>query len=102
MEYLHMQHPIDGINHNVTMTGVPVMLTALDANGNYQDIGTVTTDPHYGTFCKTWTPPIEGDYKIIASFTGGDSYGSSDASTAITVSAPAATFTTQTEVSVPD
>ena len=97
-----MQHPIDGIYHNVTMTGVPVTLTALDANGNYQDIGTAITDPYYGTFSKTWAPPIEGDYKIIASFTGDDSYGSSAASTAISVGAPVATSTAIHEVIVPD
>ena len=34
MEYLHMQHPIDGLDHNLTMTGVPVTLTAIDPNGN--------------------------------------------------------------------
>ena len=95
MEYLHMQRPIDGLNHNVAMTGVPVFLTAIDSNGNSIDIGTVTTDAYYGTFSKSWTPPNEGDYKIIASFAGDDSYGSSSAATAISVSAtPIATATT--------
>jgi hypothetical protein len=102
MEYLHVQHPIDGIYHNITMTGVPVTLTALDANGNYQDIGTVITDPYYGTFSKTWAPPIEGDYKIIASFTGDDSYGSSAASTEISVGASVATSAAPQQDIVPD
>ena len=31
-----MQLPIDGIYHNVTMTGVPVILTAIDSNGNHK------------------------------------------------------------------
>lgn len=85
MQYLHFQYPIDGIYHNETMTGVPVLLTALDSNGNSIDIGTVITDAYYGTFSKSWIPPEEGDYKIIASFAGDDSYGSSSAATAISV-----------------
>ena len=35
MEYLHMSAPIDGIYHNVTITGVPVSIDAKDPNGNY-------------------------------------------------------------------
>jgi len=85
MEYLHMQQPIDGIWHNITLTGVPVSLTAIAADGSYIDIGTVTTDAYHGTFACPWTPPNEGMYRIIASFAGDDSYGSSSASTAVSV-----------------
>ena len=93
MEYLHMQHPIDGYNHDVTMTGVPVTLTAIDEKGTYINIGTATTSAYYGTFEMAWTPPAEGTYKIIASFAGDDSYGSSGASTAVSVGpAPANTI----------
>jgi hypothetical protein len=90
MEYLHMQHPIDGIWHNETITGVPVTLTAIDEDGNYVDIGTTTTNGYYGTFAHAWTPSEEGIYKIIASFEGDDSYGSSGASTYVTVGPAAA------------
>jgi PQQ-like domain len=102
MEYLHMQFPIDGTWHNVTMTGVPVVLTALDENGNPTDIGTVTTDAYYGTFEKAWTPPAEGTYKIIASFTGDDSYGSSGAATAISVGPAQEQITIPEQVTPPD
>lgn len=85
MEYLHMQLPIDGMWHNVTMTGVPVTLTALDENNNPTTIGTAITSAYYGTFEFAWTPPKEGTYKIIASFAGDDSYGTSGASTAVSV-----------------
>ena len=85
MEYLHMQMPQDGLWHNETLTGVPVSLTAIDSNGNVVDIGTVTTSGYYGTFEMAWTPSAEGTYKIIASFMGDDSYGSSGASTAVSV-----------------
>ncbi len=90
MEYLHMQIPIDGMYHNVTMTGIPVTLTAIDSSGKVINIGTVTSSAYYGTFEMAWTPPTEGTYKIVASFAGDDSYGSSGAATAIAVN-PAAT-----------
>jgi hypothetical protein len=100
MEYLFMQHPIDGLNHNVTMTGVPVSLTAINENGGYTNIGTVTTSAYYGTYEMAWTPPAEGTYKIIASFAGDDSYGSSAAATAVTVG-PAPTQITIPEQPAP-
>ena len=75
-------------------------LTALDSNGNSENIGTVTTDGYYGTFSMTWTPPIAGNYKIIASFAGDDSYGSSSAATTISVGAAAATPTSPTPTTV--
>jgi outer membrane protein assembly factor BamB len=94
MEYLHMQHPIDGYWHNLTITGVPVALTAIGEDGDFVDLGTVTTDGYHGTFGKSWTPDKEGMYKIIASFESDESYGSSSASTYVTVGpAPASDVT---------
>jgi hypothetical protein len=90
MEYLHLQRPIGGIWENETITGVPVTLTAIDTEGNYVDIGTTTTDGYYGTFGLAWTPTEEGTYKIIASFESDESYGSSGASTYVTVGPAAA------------
>jgi hypothetical protein len=98
MAYVYMQQP-----KPTNATGVPITLTAIDPNGNTQDIGTVTTNGYYGTFSKAWTPTLEGDYQIIASFTGDDSYGSSGAATGITVGpAPTTTTTIQPETIVPD
>ena len=58
-------------------TGVQVTLTAIDSNGVSYDIGTVTSDSK-GMFKKLWvTPETEGEYSIIASFAGSDSYWSS-------------------------
>lgn len=85
MEYLHMQHPIDGVGHNEIITGVPVILTAMTEDGSYVDIGTTTTNGYYGTFGMEWTPPDEGKYEILASFVGDESYGSSGATTYVTV-----------------
>ena len=85
MEYLFFQYPIDGIWHNETITGVPVTLTAIAEDGIYVDIGTTTTDGYSGAFGVVWTPTTEGKYKIIASFAGDDSYGSSTATTFVAV-----------------
>jgi hypothetical protein len=101
MEYLHMQHPIDSLNHNVQMTGVPVTLTAIDSNNNVVNIGSVTTSAYFGTFELAWTPPNEGTYRIIASFAGDDSYGSSSAATALLVG-PVAAVPETAQTVVPD
>jgi hypothetical protein len=85
MEHLHIAQPIDGIYHNETITGVPVTLIAIGSDGSVNDLGSVTTNGYYGTFSKEWTPPAEGKYEIVASFAADESYGSSTASTAISV-----------------
>jgi len=91
MEHVHLQRDLPA-----NVTGVPVVLTALDSNNNIQDIGTATTNGYYGTFSFAWEPPIEGDYTIMATFTGDESYGSSRAATAITVeTAPTVAPTTE-------
>ncbi len=80
MEYLYSQQskPTD-------VTGVPVHLTATDPNGNFQDIGTVTSDM-VGNYAISWTPPVSGVYTITASFAGSNSYGDSSAQTNLLVS----------------
>ena len=85
MEYLHMQEPIGGLWSNETIMGVPVSLDTVDPNGNYVHIATVTTDGYSGTFGYAWTPEIEGDYTVTATFAGDDSYGSSFATTYVNV-----------------
>jgi hypothetical protein len=85
MEYLYEQQQIPG-----NATGVPVTLTALDPNGNMQNIGTVTSDMT-GLFSAMWTPPVPGKYTVTASFGGSKSYYGSYAETAFGVgAAPAA------------
>ncbi|MFB3888395.1 MAG: PQQ-binding-like beta-propeller repeat protein [Candidatus Bathyarchaeia archaeon] len=84
MEYLYMQQP-----KPTDAKGVPVHLTAVDPNGNTQDIGTVTTDAN-GVYGIMWTPPVEGVYKITASFGGSESYFASSAVTVIGVEAQVA------------
>jgi outer membrane protein assembly factor BamB len=96
MEYLYMQKSIPA-----NATGVPVSINVIDANGNFRNIGTTTSDTS-GTFGYTWKPDIPGQYKVIATFAGSESYGSSYAETYFTVvEAPAASPTpTPTPVSV--
>ena len=102
MEYKHLQMPIDGLWHNETITGVPVSLTAIGSDGSFTDLGTVTTDGYYGTFTKTWTPDKEDDYKIIASFAGDDSYGSSGASTSVSIGPAPAQINIPEQITPPD
>jgi hypothetical protein len=79
MEYLYMQQPKPS-----GVTGISVHLTATDPNGNFQDIGYVSSDSS-GMFKKMWTPPVEGEYTIVASFDGSNSYYGSSAETALGV-----------------
>jgi hypothetical protein len=101
MEYMYHQH-----SKPTNATGVPVKLTAIDPNGNYQVIGTVTSDME-GNYGFMWTPAVPGTYKVTATFDGSASYGPSDATTYFGVTKVAASPTvvtpapTQTQTAVP-
>ncbi|PVX25599.1 MAG: hypothetical protein CW691_04160 [Candidatus Bathyarchaeum sp.] len=66
------------------VTGVEVKLEVLDPNGNFYEIGTVTSDAS-GMFKLFWEPEVPGEYTIIATFKGTESYWGSYAETAIGV-----------------
>ena len=66
------------------INGVTVKLETLDPNGNFYEIGTVTSDAT-GMYKLMWQPPVPGEYTIIATFEGSNSYYSSYAETAIGV-----------------
>ena len=86
MEYLYMQQAIPG-----NATGVEVTLDTLDPNGNFVHIGTATSDIS-GLYKKAFVPEVPGEYTIIATFAGSESYYGSFAETAINVDeAPQAT-----------
>jgi outer membrane protein assembly factor BamB len=89
MAYLQMQQSMP------MATGVPVTLTAIAADGSSTPIGAVTSDGN-GMFKKSWTPTNEGEYTIVASFGGTQSYGDSYAETAVVVTAAAASTQTTT------
>jgi hypothetical protein len=96
MAYYYEQQPLLG-----HITGVPVTLTALDPNGNTQNIGTVTSDAA-GLYHIMWTPPVPGEYTIVASFGGSESYFGSYAETAMAVGpAPHPVTTTPPPVTTP-
>ena len=85
MSYVYQQQP-----EPTNFTGVPVTLTETDHNGNTYTIGTTTTDES-GTFAYYWTPPIVGNYTIVATFAGNNGYYGSCAETHVYASSPAAT-----------
>jgi len=71
MEYMFQQRPMPQ-----DAKGVTVKLTAIDPNGNYQDIGETTSDLA-GNFAIEWMPPVPGKYDVIATFDGSEAYGNS-------------------------
>jgi hypothetical protein len=85
MEYLYEQQAFPA-----NAKGVPVHLTAIDPNGNFQDIGTTTSDTN-GNYGISWTPPVPGTYKISANFEGSVSYGPSSATTYMLIGEKSAT-----------
>ena len=79
MEYVYMQKP-----RPTDVTGVTVVVTVLDPNGNSYDVGTTTTDAD-GMFKLSFEPPVPGEYTVVASFAGSESYWPSHAATALLV-----------------
>jgi hypothetical protein len=89
MDYLHMQHTVPA-----NVKGVSVSIDIVDPNSNFFHIADVTTDGYSGTFGYEWEPEVPGLYTVTATFIGDDSYGSSFATTYVSVGeAPAATAT---------
>jgi hypothetical protein len=79
MQYVYMQKP-----KPTDVTGVTVSINVLDANNNYRNIGTTTTDSS-GAFSLQWTPDIQGKYTVIATFSGSESYYPSSSETSFAV-----------------
>lgn len=87
MEYVYMKQ-----ERPTNATGVPVVLSVLDPNGNYVTVGTTTSDIN-GAFKLAFTPDVPGTYTVYATFTGSGSYYGSHSETGIFVDTPAATAT---------
>jgi hypothetical protein len=86
MEYVYMQQAFPA-----NAVGVPVKIDVVDDNGNFRNIGTVTSDAS-GVYSCAWKPDIPGKYTVIATFEGSKSYYASWAQTAFVVDeAPPAT-----------
>ncbi|HUK84932.1 MAG TPA: PQQ-binding-like beta-propeller repeat protein, partial [Candidatus Acidoferrum sp.] len=76
MEAAYMQQQMP-----TNLTGVPVTISVTDSNGNSYDIGTVQSNAN-GFYSLTWTPTIQGNFTITATFAGTQSYYGSSANTA--------------------
>jgi len=86
MEYVYMQKP-----KPADATGVEVVISVLDPNNNYYEVGRTTSDAN-GFYRMSFEPLVPGEYTVYASFEGSGSYWPSQAFTAINVEeAPAAT-----------
>jgi hypothetical protein len=80
--------------------GVQVKLEAYDPNGNYQNLGTTTSDAN-GVFGLAFEPEVPGTYWISATFEGSNGYYGSTISTYIKVD-PAPTPATPIEPEAPE
>jgi hypothetical protein len=87
MEYVYMKQ-----TRPTNATGVPVAISVVDPNGNYQVVGTTTSDSN-GAYALAFTPQIPGQYVVYASFAGSGSYYGSHAETSIYVDEAAASAT---------
>jgi outer membrane protein assembly factor BamB len=95
MQYVYMQ-----FERPTHTSGVTVKIEAYDPNGNYQDLGTTTTDAN-GNYGFAFEPEVPGLYYITAVFEGSDSYFASEANTYLQVD-PAPTPATPIEPEEPD
>jgi hypothetical protein len=91
MNYLYGQQP-----KPTNATGVNVDIYVLDANNNYRQIGTTTSNAD-GFYSLNWKPDIEGKFTVFAVFAGSESYYPSNADTAFTAESAAATSTPTTQ-----
>jgi hypothetical protein len=96
MEQMHIGASVGGIYGNVTLVGVPVSIDAVDPNGNYVHVADVISDGYSGTFSYAFAPKNAGEYTITATFMGDESYGSSFATTYLTVAEGADSGTNNT------
>jgi hypothetical protein len=85
MEYLYQNQA-----KPTSATGVPVTLSAIDPNGNIVNIGTTTSDIN-GNYGLVFKPEVPGTYQIWATFAGSNAYGSSDATTYLSIGEAAPT-----------
>jgi outer membrane protein assembly factor BamB len=86
MEYVYMQKPKPS-----DVTGVEIVVSVLDPNNNFYEVGRTTSDED-GFYKVIFKPLVPGEYTVIASFEGSNSYWPSQSRTALYVEeAPAAT-----------
>jgi hypothetical protein len=97
MNYVYMQKP-----RPTDVVGVEVVISVLDPNNNYYEVGRTTADAK-GFFKLAFEPEVPGEYTLIAAFEGSGAYYGSDAQTAISVvEAPAVAEPTPPPASAAD
>jgi len=79
MEYVYMQKPKPS-----DVTGVEVIISVIDPNNNCYEVGRATGDAD-GFFKLAFDPEVPGEYTVIATFAGSESYWQSHAETAVYV-----------------
>jgi hypothetical protein len=87
MGHVYQQKPLP-----TNFKGVDVSVDVVDANGNFRNIGTATTD-YTGAYNLVWIPDIPGTYNVIATFIGTNAYWPSSATAAFNVMKETATPT---------
>jgi len=86
----------------MSVSGVTVIFSAVDPDGNYIDLNRVTSDGA-GYYNFAFKPDKEGVYTILATFEGSEAYYGSYAETAIVVGhAPAAATPIEPEQPEPE
>jgi outer membrane protein assembly factor BamB len=86
MKYVYIQFP-----RPTDVTGVEVVISVLDPNNNFYEVGRATSDAS-GFYSCEFAPIVPGKYTVVASFEGSEAYYGSFAETAVSVKeAPAAT-----------
>jgi len=95
MEYVYMQKPMP-----TDSIGVPVTISVIDSNNNERTVGTTTSD-RSGMFTFAWAPDIAGQYTVMATFAGSNSYyGSSSETSFYAMNAPATAAPTSTPLAI--
>ena len=96
MQYVYMQFP-----RPQNVIGVNVVLSVLDSNNNTYEIGRTTADQD-GMFRLKFTPQISGEYTVIATFEGSNSYWPSHTETFVNVEeVPQPTSNAETVLALP-
>jgi len=90
-----MMHVYKQFERPTNITGVPLTIDVLDANGNYRTIGTTTTDSN-GFYSFAWIPDIPGPFTVYVTFPGSKAYYASFAQTAFVQAAEGAASPTPT------
>jgi hypothetical protein len=81
MSYVYQQRP-----RPTNVTGVEVVLSVLDSNNNFREIGKTTTDEN-GFYSLQYNPDIPGKFNVYANFAGNKAYWPSRAEAAFAVDA---------------